>query len=114
MSLTLPRSLALPLALASLLGREGALAATSPAPSLAPLPHHPPRAKRVIYLFMAGGPSQIDLLDYKPTLEKLHNQELPASIRMGQRRSKRGWRRWASSCSTRRSPAAPPRPPRAR
>ena len=48
-------------------------------------PHFKPRAKRVIYLFMAGGPSQIDLLDYKPTLEKLHNQELPASIRMGQR-----------------------------
>lgn len=48
-------------------------------------PHFKPRAKRVIYLFMAGGPSQIDLLDYKPTLEKLHNQELPASVRMGQR-----------------------------
>src|SRR3954453_21120459 len=49
------------------------------------LPHFPPKAKRVIYLFMAGGPSQIDLLDYKPTLEKLHNTELPDSIRMGQR-----------------------------
>ena len=47
--------------------------------------HFPPRAKRVIYLFMAGGPSQMDLLDYKPTLEKLHETELPASIRMGQR-----------------------------
>src|ERR1051325_9627431 len=49
------------------------------------LPHFPPKAKRVIYLFMAGGPSQIDLLDYKPALEKLHNTELPESIRMGQR-----------------------------
>jgi hypothetical protein len=39
----------------------------------------------VIYLFMAGGPSQMDLLDYKPTLEKLHKTELPDSIRMGQR-----------------------------
>jgi hypothetical protein len=48
-------------------------------------PHFTPRAKRVIYLFMAGGPSQIDLLDYKPSLEKLHAQELPSSIRMGQR-----------------------------
>src|SRR5437867_10339000 len=48
-------------------------------------PHYAPRAKRVIYLFMAGGPSQIDLLDYKPTLEKLHQTELPSSIRMGQR-----------------------------
>ena len=48
-------------------------------------PHFAPRAKRVIYLFMAGGPSQIDLFDYKPTLEKLHESELPDSIRMGQR-----------------------------
>ncbi|HKQ38600.1 MAG TPA: DUF1501 domain-containing protein [Verrucomicrobiae bacterium] len=47
--------------------------------------HFPARAKRVIYLFMAGGPSQMDLLDHKPALEKLHETELPASIRMGQR-----------------------------
>jgi hypothetical protein len=45
----------------------------------------PPRAKRVIYLFMAGGPAQMELLDYKPELEKLHNTELPDSVRMGQR-----------------------------
>src|SRR5439155_3606299 len=48
-------------------------------------PHFAPKAKRVIYLFMAGGPAQMDLLDYKPTLEKLHGTELPASVRMGQR-----------------------------
>jgi Protein of unknown function (DUF1501) len=48
-------------------------------------PHFAPKAKRVIYLFMAGGPSQIDLLDYKPSLKKLQGTELPASIRMGQR-----------------------------
>jgi hypothetical protein len=48
-------------------------------------PHFPAKAKRVIYLFMAGGPAQMDLLDYKPTLDKLHGEELPASIRMGQR-----------------------------
>src|SRR5882672_3145493 len=48
-------------------------------------PHFAPKAKRVIYLFMAGGPAQMDLLDYKPTLEKLHGTELPSSIRMGQR-----------------------------
>ncbi len=55
--------------------------------SLSPVgqPHFTPMAKRIIYLFMAGGPSQIDLLDYKPTLETLHQQELPDSIRMGQR-----------------------------
>src|SRR5436190_16614895 len=47
--------------------------------------HFPGRAKRIIYLFMAGGPSQMDLLDYKPTLENLHESELPASVRMGQR-----------------------------
>src|SRR4249920_981137 len=48
-------------------------------------PHFAPKAKRIIYLFMAGGPAQMDLLDYKPTLETLHTTELPASVRMGQR-----------------------------
>src|SRR5205085_7879177 len=47
--------------------------------------HFAPKAKRVIYLFMAGGPSQLDLLDYKPTLDDLHGKELTASVRMGQR-----------------------------
>jgi hypothetical protein len=47
--------------------------------------HLPAKAKRVIYLFMAGGPAQMDLLDHKPTLESLHKTELPDSIRMGQR-----------------------------
>lgn len=48
-------------------------------------PHFRPRAKHVIYLFMAGGPSQMDLFDYKPGLEKYHASELPDSVRMGQR-----------------------------
>jgi hypothetical protein len=48
-------------------------------------PHFAPKAKRVIYLFMAGGPSQVELLDYKPSLENLHAKELPESVRMGQR-----------------------------
>ncbi|MFN0056623.1 MAG: DUF1501 domain-containing protein [Planctomycetales bacterium] len=47
--------------------------------------HYAPRAKRVIYLFMSGGPSHIDLFDYKPRLKELHGTELPAEIRMGQR-----------------------------
>jgi hypothetical protein len=47
--------------------------------------HFAPKAKRVIYLFQSGAPSQIDTLDYKPTLEKLDGVELPDSIRMGQR-----------------------------
>lgn len=49
------------------------------------LPHFAPRAKRVIYLFQSGGPSQQDLFDYKPLLRKLHGQELPDSVRRGQR-----------------------------
>ena len=47
--------------------------------------HYPARAKRIIYLVMSGGPSHIDLLDYKPQLKKHHGEELPGSIRMGQR-----------------------------
>src|SRR5262245_36284279 len=50
-----------------------------------PALHFAPRAKRVIYLFMSGGPSHIDLFDYKPKLKGHHGEELPASIRMGQR-----------------------------
>ena len=49
------------------------------------LPHFLPKAKRVVYLFMSGGPSQIDLFDYKPKLEKMHGQNLPDSVRQGQR-----------------------------
>lgn len=48
-------------------------------------PHVVPRAKRVIYLFQSGGPSQMELFDYKPMLEKMHGQELPDSVRQGQR-----------------------------
>ena len=47
--------------------------------------HFPAKAKRVIFLFMAGAPSQLDLFDYKPGLEKLHGQALPKSISHGQR-----------------------------
>src|SRR5437764_3302463 len=49
------------------------------------LPHFAPKAKRVIYLFQSGGPSQMDLFDYKPNLKDLQKTELPDSIRMGQR-----------------------------
>ncbi len=47
--------------------------------------HFPAKAKRVIYLFLAGGPSHIDMFDYKPALRRIHGMQLPASIRMGQR-----------------------------
>jgi hypothetical protein len=52
---------------------------------LAGLPHFAPKAKRVIYLFQNGAPSQLETFDYKPLLNKMMGQDLPASIRMGQR-----------------------------
>jgi Protein of unknown function (DUF1501) len=66
-------------ALASLLPKDAA------AKGLAGFPNFPPKAKRVIYLHQSGAPSQIDLFDYKPKLDKLHASELPNSIRNGQR-----------------------------
>lgn len=65
-----------------LLSARAADGAPGPTPSRT---HFPPKAKRVIYLFMAGGPSQIDLFDYKPKLAALHKTELPSTVRMGQR-----------------------------
>ncbi len=49
------------------------------------IPHFAPKAKRIIYLFQNGAPSQLESFDYKPTLIKMTGQELPASVRMGQR-----------------------------
>ena len=49
------------------------------------LPHFPPKAKRIIYLFQSGAPSQMDLFDYKPALHDRRGSELPESIRNGQR-----------------------------
>jgi hypothetical protein len=60
------------------------LGATEPK-GLPGLPHYPPKAKRVIYLFQSGGPSQMELFDYKPKLVELQNTDLPESVRMGQR-----------------------------
>jgi len=71
------------MALGSLLAAEGgARAASTPA---AIGPHFPPRAKRVIYLFMAGGPSQLDLFDHKPELTKRNGQPIPSSFIEGKR-----------------------------
>jgi len=47
--------------------------------------HFPPKVKRVIYLFMAGGPSQLETFDYKPLLNERNGEQLPDSVRMGQR-----------------------------
>ena len=52
---------------------------------LSGLPHFAPKAKRVIYLFQNGAPSQLDLFDYKPKLQEMFGQDLPESIRNGQR-----------------------------
>ena len=49
------------------------------------LPHFAPKAKRIIYLFQNGAPSQLDLFDYKPLLQKMHGMDLPDSVRQGQR-----------------------------
>ena len=49
------------------------------------LPHFPPKARRAIYLHMNGGPSQMDLFDYKPKMDSMYDKDLPESIRKGQR-----------------------------
>jgi hypothetical protein len=73
-------------ALASLpLPRGQAAVPTSATGGLPDLPHIAPKAKRAIYLFMNGGPSQMDILDYKPAMGKMFDKDLPESIRMGQR-----------------------------
>jgi hypothetical protein len=56
-------------------------------PPLPGMPHHAPKAKQVIYLHMNGGPSQIDLWDYKPTLNDYFDKDLPPSVRGDQRLS---------------------------
>ncbi len=77
-------------ALAALL-RENGFAAEADtdgkpaADGLPGLPHFAPKAKRVIYLFQSGGPSQLELFDSKPELEKFRGQDLPESVRRGQR-----------------------------
>ena len=69
-------------ALATLFDREAQAKATGGLPGF---PNFPPKAKRVIYLFQSGGPSQMELFDYKPALVQTQGTELPESIRMGQR-----------------------------
>ncbi|MEP3210550.1 MAG: DUF1501 domain-containing protein [Maribacter sp.] len=49
------------------------------------LPHHLPKAKRIVYLFQSGGPSQLEMWDYKPKLKNMFGQDLPDSVRQGQR-----------------------------
>ena len=69
-------------ALVELWGRDARAAAHG---GLSGLPHFPATAKRVIYLFQSGGPSQIELFDYKPRLREFQGTDLPESVRGGQR-----------------------------
>ena len=73
------------LALQQLLSPFGATAGTLEEQLQAALPRIAPKAKKVIYLFMAGGPSQFETFDYKPKLQQLYGSQLPDSVRKGQR-----------------------------
>lgn len=75
------------IALATLLGEGQAAGATAPKitnPLTPKQPHFKPKAKRVIYLFMGGAPSQLDLFDYKPALAKYNGKPVPQEVVMGQ------------------------------
>jgi len=74
-------------ALASLLSRDG-FASTQAKNSMGasgPLPHFPAKAKRVIYLFMNGAPTHVDLFDYKPKLQEMHGKPIPDEYLAGKR-----------------------------
>ena len=72
-------------ALGGLMAGETRAGAAGPFSGILPAGHRAPKAKRVIYLFMSGGPSQLETFDYKPELVKRTGEDLPASVRMGQR-----------------------------
>ena len=72
-------------ALSSLMAKELRSNQETASRGLPGLPHHEPTAKRVIYLFMSGGPSQLELFDDKPLVRERHGEELPDSVRKGQR-----------------------------
>ncbi len=73
-------------ALTTLMAREGTAGDSSPTRymGLPGLPHFAPKAKRVIFLYMSGGPSHLETFDYKPQLEKLDGQPMPESFTKGQ------------------------------
>ena len=68
-----------------LLASSRAVPAGAAVGGLPGLPHFKPKAKRAIYLFMSGAPSQMDLYDYKPKMGEWFDRELPSSVQMGQR-----------------------------
>src|ERR1700704_5773959 len=73
------------MALASLLGTRMAKGSAAVNPLAPRMAHYAPKAKRVIYLFMAGAPSHLDLFDPKPTHTAMTGKDLPDSVRKGQR-----------------------------
>src|SRR5688500_1033550 len=76
-------------ALGSLLSKDllASPAASALERGLPHLPHHAPKAKRVIYMLMSGGPPHMDMYDYKPHLAEMRGKELPPSVQKGQRLS---------------------------
>ncbi len=78
-------ALGMPLAAYGAENSDAAGANSAAANGLGTLPHFPAKAKRVIYLHMVGGPSQMDLFDYKPQMNDWYDKDLPESIRNGQR-----------------------------
>jgi hypothetical protein len=78
-------ALGMPLASYGAENSDAAGANSAPTNGLGTLPHFPAKAKRVIYLHMVGGPSQMDLFDYKPQMNDWYDKDLPESIRNGQR-----------------------------
>ena len=72
------------IALADLMSRQAAMGNEGEG-GILPATHFPAKAKRVIYLFMSGGPSQMDTFDHKPLLNEIHGEQLPDSVRQGQR-----------------------------
>jgi hypothetical protein len=72
-------------ALASLLGPGSVFGMSGDARGVLDKPHFAPRANRIIYLFQSGGPAQMELFDHKPMLRKMHGENLPDSVRRGQR-----------------------------
>jgi len=72
-------------ALATLLCKEKARGSNESIGGLPGLPHKAPKAKRIIYLFQNGGPTHVDLFDYKPKLKELHGKPVPESFIEGKR-----------------------------
>src|ERR687886_186025 len=76
------------LGLAGVLGNAGMLGAAESTTPLAPkAPHYPARAKRVVHLFMNGGPSHVDTFDPKPMLDKYHGKPLPGPVLATERKT---------------------------